>query len=122
RSNNRQYKYLLANSTLKLNLTENLTTSATVGIKNNSEHRSFYRSAQHRISRQDGIDGYAAQNYGRHLDRIFEWTVNFNKQWEDHSVNAVGGYSYQDFNGQGFNANNSDFPVDGIHEHDLESG
>lgn len=122
RSDSRQYKYLLANSTLKLNLTENLTTSATVGIKNNSEHANFYRSAQHRISRQDGIDGYASQEYGRHLDRIFEWTVNFNKQWEDHSVNAVGGYSYQDFNGQGFNANNSDFPVDGINEHDLESG
>ena len=122
RSHNRQYKYLLANSTLKLNLTENLTTSATVGIKNNTEHRRFHRSAQHRISRLDGIDGFAAQDYLRFLDRTFEWTVNFNKRWDDHSINAVGGYSYQDFNGQGFNANNSDFAVDGVKEHDLGSG
>src|SRR5690606_20526821 len=89
RSHNRQYKYLLANSTLKLNLTENLTTSATVGIKNNTEHRRFHRSAQHRISRLDGIDGFAAQDYRRFLDRTFEWTVNFNKRWDDHSINAV---------------------------------
>lgn len=122
RDDRRQYRYLLANSTLKLNLTENLNTSATIGVKDNSEHGSFYRSAQHRISRQDGVDGYASQDYQRSLDRIFEWTVNYDNRWEDHSVNAVGGYSYQDFNLQRFNANNSDFPVDGIAEHDMGTG
>lgn len=122
RSDERQYKYLLANSTLKLNLTEHLSTSATVGVKNNSVHGSYYRSAQHRLSRQDGIDGYANQYYNRYNDRIFEWTVNYSNRWDDHSLNAVGGYSYQDFNGQGFSANNSDFPVDGIREHDMGTG
>ena len=122
RDDKRQYRYLLANATLKINITDFLNTSATVGIKNNSEHGNFYRSAQHRISRESGIDGYGSQDFGRNIDRIFEWTLNYNKRWENHSVNAVGGYSYQDFNGQGFSANNSDFPVDGIREHDLASG
>lgn len=122
RDDRRQYRYLLANSTLKLNLTDFLSTSATVGIKSNSEHGSFFRSAQHRLSRLDGIDGYASQDFNRHLDRVFEWTVNFNKRWEQHSVNAVGGYSYQDFNGRGFSGNNSDFPVDGIKENDMGTG
>lgn len=122
RTDQRQYRYLLANSTLKINLNENLNTTATIGIINNSEHGNFYRSAQHRLSRQDGIDGYASQEYLRTSDRIFEWTVNYDKRWDDHSINAVGGYSYQDFNGRGFNANNSDFPVDGIREHDMGSG
>src|SRR5690606_27871655 len=79
-------------------------------------------SSQHRISRLDGLDGYGSQDFKRSLDRIFEWTVNYNKRWDDHSINAVGGYSYQDFNGRGFNANNTDFPVDGIREHDLGTG
>lgn len=122
RTDERQYRYLLANSTLKINLNENLNTTATIGIISNSEHGNFYRSAQHRLSRQDGIDGYASQEYRRSSDRIFEWTVNYDKRWDDHSINAVGGYSYQDFNGRGFNANNSDFPVDGIREHDMGSG
>lgn len=122
RDDRRQYRYLLANSTLKLNLTDYLSTSATVGIKSNSEHGSFFRSAQHRLSRQDGIDGYASQAFQRSLDRVFEWTVNYTRRWEEHSVNAVGGYSYQDFNGRGFNMNNSDFPVDGIKENDMGTG
>lgn len=122
RDDRRQYRYLLANSTLKLNLTDHLSTSATVGIKSNSEHGSFFRSAQHRLSRQDGIDGYASQAFQRSLDRVFEWTVNYTRRWEEHSVNAVGGYSYQDFNGRGFDMNNSDFPVDGIKENDMGTG
>lgn len=122
RSDLKQFKYLLANSTLKLNLTEHLTTSATIGVKNNSEHGPYYRSAQHRLSRQDGVDGNASQYYNKYNDRVFEWTVNYNNRWADHAVNAVAGYSYQDFNGQGFSANNSDFPVDGIKENDMGTG
>lgn len=122
RSDLKQFKYLLANSTLKLNLTEHLTTSATIGVKNNSEHGTYYRSAQHRLSRQDGVDGNASQYYNKYNDRVFEWTVNYNNRWADHAVNAVAGYSYQDFNGQGFSANNSDFPVDGIKENDMGTG
>jgi TonB-linked SusC/RagA family outer membrane protein len=122
RSDLKQFKYLLANSTLKLNLTEHLTTSATIGVKNNSEHGTYYRSAQHRLSRQDGVDGNASQYYNKYNDRVFEWTFNYNNRWENHSVNAVAGYSYQDFNGQGFSANNSDFPVDGIKENDMGTG
>jgi TonB-linked SusC/RagA family outer membrane protein len=122
RSDQRQFKYLLANSTLKINLTKDLFTSGTFGIKSNNEYRRFYRSAQHRESRLDGIDGYGSQDFRTYDDRIFEWTLNYNKKFGEHSVNAVGGYSYQDFNGEGFNANNSNFPVDGIRENDLGSG
>jgi len=122
RTDKKQYKYLLANTTLKVNLTKDLFSSATFGIKSNNEYGRFYRSSQHRESRLTGIDGYASQEYKQFDDRIFEWTVNYNKQFGEHSINAVGGYSYQDFNGQGFNANNSNFPIDGIREHDMGTG
>lgn len=122
RSDQKQFKYLLANATLKLNLTDHLTASATVGIKNNSEHGTYYRSAQHRISRENNVDGFAKQYYSRFNDRVFEWTINYNNRWDKHSVNAVAGYSYQDFNGQGFSAENFNFPVDGIAEHDMGTG
>ncbi|MGE8421744.1 MAG: SusC/RagA family TonB-linked outer membrane protein, partial [Sphingobacterium siyangense] len=122
RSDEKQFKYLLANATLKLNLTEHLTTSATIGIKNNSEHGNYYRSAQHRISRENNVDGFAKQYYSRFNDRVFEWTANYTNRWAAHSLNAVAGYSYQDFNGQGFSAENSNFPVDGIGENDMGTG
>src|SRR5690606_8025193 len=117
-----QIKYLLASSTLKINITSDLSTSGMIGIKNNSDNPTFFRSAQHRISRSGGPDGYASQGFGRHIDKTYEWTFNYNKLIENHSINAVAGYSYQDFNGQGFNANNSDFSVDGTQEYDLGNG
>jgi len=120
--NQNQYKYLLASSILKINLTKDLSTSGMVAVKNNTENPIFYRSAQHRISRTDGVAGYGTQEYKRFTDKTFEWTVNYNKVFKNHSFNAVGGYSYQDFNGQGFSANNSDFSVDGIGENDLGNG
>ncbi len=122
RKDERQYRYLLANSTLRLNLSKDLFATATIGIKSNMEHGSFYRSAQHRESRLNGIDGYGSQDFRRWEDRIFESTLNYQKRFADHQVNAVAGYSYQDFNGQGFNANNSHFPVDGIANNDLGTG
>ncbi|MBO9151671.1 SusC/RagA family TonB-linked outer membrane protein [Chitinophaga sp. GCM10012297] len=122
RSNQTQYKYLLASSTLKLHLTKDLFASGMVAIKNNTEHNNFYRSSQHRISRAEGYDGYASQSYSRWDDRTLELTLNYNKVFGNHSINAVGGYTYQDFNGQGFNANNSDFPVDGIRDNDMGTG
>lgn len=94
----------------------------TIGIKNNSEHGNYYRSAQHRISRENNVDGFAKQYYSRFNDRVFEWTANYTNRWAAHSLNAVAGYSYQDFNGQGFSAENSNFPVDGIGENDMGTG
>jgi len=95
---------------------------ATIGIKNNSEHGNYYRTAQHRISRENNVEGFAKQYYSRFNDRVFEWTANYTNRWDSHSLNAVAGYSYQDFNGQGFSAENSNFPVDGIGENDMGTG
>lgn len=117
-----QYKNLLASSTLRINITKNLFASGMIALKNDTEHKNFYRSSQHRISRNGNIDGNASQSYSRWDDRTLELTLNYNKNIGHHQINAVGGYTYQDFNGQGFSANNSNFPVDGIQDNDLGTG
>ena len=122
RKDQNEFKDLMANSTLRVNLTDDLYTSVMVGVNNRSEHPTFYRSSQHRISRLNNIDGNASQEYKKWNDRIFEWTANYIKILDDHNINAVAGYSYQDFNGQGFSANNSNFAVDGLEEHSLGTG
>jgi TonB-linked SusC/RagA family outer membrane protein len=122
RSDKAQYKNLLANSVLKINLSKEFYVSGMVSVKNDNEYKRFYRSAQHRESRANNIDGYASQEYKTYLDKTLELTANYNKYINQHSLNAVAGYTYQDFNGEGFNANNSDFPVDGIEENDMGTG
>src|SRR5690606_10981223 len=118
----REYKNLLANSTLKLNITGDLNTAVMVGVNNRSEYPRFYRSAQHRESRANNIAGYAKQEYKSWNDRTFEWTVNYKKTVGNHNISSVAGYTYQDFNGQGFWAENSDFAVDGLEENNLQTG
>ncbi len=118
-----QTKSLLANMRLKAKFTKNLSSSVMFGIDNKFEYGRFYRSSQHRMSRADKIDGYASQSYGQSLGRVLEWTVNYKNTFADkHSVDAVVGYTYQDFNGEGFNANNSNFPVEGLRENSMGSG
>lgn len=117
-----QYKNLLASSQLKVNITSDLSTTGLFAIKNNTEHGRFYRSAQHRISRTEKIDGHASQEQKKYLDKTFEWTLNYNKSIDNHSLNAAGGYSYQEFDSQGFSASNSNFPIDGMAENDLGAG
>lgn len=117
-----QYKYLLASTTLRLNITKDLYASGMVALKNNTEHKNFYRSSQHRISRNDKVDGNASQEYKRWDDRTLELTLNYNKDFARHRINAVGGYTYQDFNGQGFDAGNSNFPVDGVEDNAMGTG
>src|SRR5690606_7685188 len=93
-----------------------------VGVNNSSEHPTFYRSAQHRLSRLDNGAAYARQDDKRWNDRTVEWTANYRKTVGNHKIHAVAGYSYHDFNGQGFHANNADFPVDGLEEHSMGNG
>jgi TonB-linked SusC/RagA family outer membrane protein len=122
RSNKTQYKYMLADVTLKLNLSKDLYTSLMVATNNTSEQPIVWRSAQHKASRETGIYGYAKQEYKKLWDKTLEWLVSYNKQFGQHSIKAVGGYSFQEFNAQGFWAENQDFPIDGLQENDLGSG
>ena len=48
--------------------------------------------------------------------------ATFGQTFGLHTINAVGDDNFQEFNGQGFSANNSDFAVDGIEEYDLRTG
>lgn len=122
RKDQREYKYLQANSIVKVNISDALSASAMVAIKNNDEYGTFWRSKQHKTSRETGVDGYASQDFSKWVDQTFEGFLTYNKLFDNHSVNAVGGYSFQEFNGQGFSANNSDFPVDGLQDYALGQG
>ncbi|GAA3515267.1 TonB-dependent receptor [Aquimarina addita] len=54
---------------------------------------------------------------------LLEFTVNYNDIIaEDHSINAVLGYSYQDFNNRGFGAGSSNFPTDAFLTNNLGAG
>jgi len=122
RDNQLSSNFLLASSILKWNVTDFWSISGMAAAKRTSAYQVQYRSAEHRISRETGVNGWANQNYAKNMDKTFDLTTNLDKTFGIHAINAVLGYSFQEFNGQGFWAENQDFPVDGIGPNNLGSG
>ncbi|WP_082632247.1 SusC/RagA family TonB-linked outer membrane protein [Algoriphagus resistens] len=122
RTDDRKYSYLLNTTSLVLNLTKDLNLTGRYSIVKNNDYGTYWRSAQHKTSLDEGVAGYASQDYGESRSSTFETFATYNKVFGKNNLNAVLGYSFQEFNGQGFNANNSDFAVDGIEENDLGTG
>lgn len=112
----------LGDVTLKLNLTDNLSTQAMIAHRSNEYRNILYVSAQHKESLDNARAGRASQSYGRSTDKTFEWLTKYINSFDDHSINAVAGYSFQEFNADGFNMTNYDFPVDGIEAWDMGKG
>ncbi len=115
-------KWLVADATLKLNLLPYLNTQATLGYQGRQWEQHRYVSAQHKASLDNSRAGEAYQGLSKNDDLVFEWLVNFNKTFGKHDIKAVGGYSFQEFNGESFNMTNYNFPVDGVGPWDIGKG
>ena len=66
--------------------------------------------------------GWAERFTSSDLDRILEITGTFADQFADHNVTLLGGYSYQDFVDEEFEASNSRFPTDLFDWNQLQRG
>lgn len=115
-------KYFLADATVKLNISKAFSTQAMIAARQQEWRKVYYESVMHKNSLDNNRDGYASQEYGQNWDKTFEWLVNFNQEFGRHSLRAVAGYSFQEFNGDGFNMNNANFPVDGVKGWDMAKG
>jgi TonB-linked SusC/RagA family outer membrane protein len=67
-------------------------------------------------------NGTASQSQSDGEDYLFNLTANYMKTIGRHSVTAMAGYEYQKFNGSWFNADVSNFPIDGFLFNNMGSG
>ena len=69
------------------------------------------------------LGGQGAKSYQENSDYLFEGVLTYERNIaERHNISAVAGYSYQEFNWEGFNASNNDFISDGLLYNDLNAG
>jgi TonB-linked SusC/RagA family outer membrane protein len=120
--NNGKDKWLLADATLKFNLFPFLSTQGTIGYQGREWQQYRYVSSQHKASLDNSRTGEGYQGFSKNDDIVFEWLANFNKTFGKHDIKAVGGYSFQEFNGESFNMTNYNFPVDGVGPWDIGKG
>ena len=82
----------------------------------------WFRPSTSTIALNNGREGEASRSYSKESQYVLEWLTNYSGSFGKHNVKGMAGYSYQYSNYSGFNAENKDFPNDGLGADNLGSG
>lgn len=110
-----EIKYLDISGSFKLNLAPGLNTIVTGGeVSSSFRNYDFEPSILSTRDKSNGGNGrnYAKQQLDEHDQKSFEWTGNYDANFNKHNIKVLGGYSYQLFTNSGFGASNENFPSD----------
>lgn len=113
---------LRLNGTLRFAPIENLNLSLLAGTERGSSLSGHATTYKHVNTTQSGLNGTAARNTGSNVDRILELTGTYNASLGENHATLLGGYSYQDFENESFNASNYGFPTDLFGYNQLQQG
>jgi iron complex outermembrane receptor protein len=95
----------LMNFSAEYDIIPELTAKATFGYDTSDSEKAQVASALARNFDQGAFgNGVGAYSELETENRLFEATLTWNKQWDKVKINVLGGYSWQDFNRRGFNA------------------
>ncbi|MDO6518104.1 TonB-dependent receptor [Zobellia uliginosa] len=112
---------LLAMSYVEYSPFQELKVRANFGVDLYSARRDTYLPKSTLYGEQ--ANGRASRGINQKEDILFDLTVNYTKTLaEKHTLSIMGGYSYQEFNFDGFNASNNNFLIDDFLWYDLGSG
>lgn len=114
--------WLLGDITTKLNITNELNFTTTLGYQEKQWQYNNYVSALHNESVRSTRRGTANIGYNKTYDKSIETYASYNKTLKDHTFSAVAGFSFFQTDNFSFSMTNYDFPVDGIGPWDIGSG
>lgn len=114
--------WLLADVLAKLNITNELSLTATFGYQDRQWQYNNYVSAWHNESVRNNRRGAANIGYNKTYDKSIETYASYNKGFNEHSLSAVAGFSFLQKDHFSFSMTNYDFPVNGIGPWDIGSG
>ena len=120
----RDQQTLSGDAKVTLEVINGLRVSAFGAIMRNNWNDRQYRNRASRSSQNDYQGGgYAYKRNDNQVNRIFESTIDYSKNFGgDHDVQVVGGYSYQYATQEWFSANNSGFLTDAFADWNLGNG
>lgn len=132
-TNHTDTKMIDMDGTLKLNLLPllwtgsrecpiTLNTQITVAEHRYSYDQKWFRPSTSTMAINAEYDGQASRSYSKTRQDVLEWIGNATGKFGRNNIKLMLGYSYQYFQNSGFNAENSDFPNDGLGADNLGSG
>lgn len=116
------FKTMLANIRAKYKLTDSFDIGAFYSLQYESDQRSQYYSSKTRFSAASGQNGRARKEAEDRQNELFELTANYQKLFGNLKVTLLGGYSWQEFGFERFDAFNTNFITDDLLYNALELG
>ena len=116
-------QWFLGDATLKLNLMKGLSVQGTMGLDLRQYQYNLYYSQKHNESVTSSKRGKATHESSKSLNKSFEAYANYMREFGDHFIDAVAGYSFYENEGtESFEMTNANFTVDGIGPWDMSAG
>src|SRR5690625_826893 len=114
---------LLANTGLRFSITNGLVLSMTGAMQTRNRLQGEFESRNSWASQQGGYQGTASRSAAQWTDRTFESYLNYSEIFGGgHNIDAMAGYSYQDFEYESFRARNRNFLTDDFGYNNLGAG
>ena len=101
---------------------QSLTTQLMFADHQYSNDNTWFRPSTSTIAINNGREGEASRSYSKESQQVAEWLTNYMGSFGLHNVKMMAGYSYQYSRYSGLNAENKDFPNDGLGADNLGSG
>ena len=95
---------LLLNASLEYSITDNLTAKVNLGYDTSDSNASSLVTGEYNNSGRITGNGQASYNTLEVTSNLVEFTMNYNKDFENSNVDATLGSSFQDFRRQGFSS------------------
>ena len=99
-----------------------LTTQLMIAAHPYDNDNSWFRPSSSTQAVNNGREGEASRSYSKESQYVVEWLTNYTGSFGKHHVKGMAGYSYQYSRYSGLNAENKDFPNDGLGPNNLGSG
>ena len=116
-------QWFLGDATLKINLMKGLSVQGTMGLDMRQHQYYLYYNQKHRESVTSSKRGKATHEFSKSLNKSFEAYANYMREFGEHFVDAVAGYSFYENEGtESFEMTNANFTVDGIGPWDMSAG
>jgi TonB-linked SusC/RagA family outer membrane protein len=90
-------------------IVDGLEATALLAYQSWKENNAFFDHTDMYTSVARGQNGYANRVFNWNFDQTAEFTLNYGKSFGSHRIDVVGGYSFQQFDGDWMRAENMDF-------------
>ena len=121
-TNDSKEKKLFSTATLNYHVLPALTASVAYSLIKNDYLGGSYSSRKDFFQQRNGIGGQASRSENNTTNNILETTLSYDKAFNDHNVNVLVGYSYQNTFNEGLSAGNNNFGTDAFQYYNLGAG